>query len=196
MGNTSDDGDLYVNHTLTTHQTAIPGVLLFDLVVTQDGRGWSKTSYEHGPMTSAGIPATFKPTRWCANHNRWAGVTRGVHAELTNKYVSISRGTIWVAIVDLRFGETFGLVATMTLTAGRGLYIPIGCGNSYQTQTADVAYSYIADDNVGSPERRYVGVNLADPDLAIPWPIPLTKSRILPADRTQPWLREVHPLKL
>jgi dTDP-4-dehydrorhamnose 3,5-epimerase len=175
--------------------TAIPGVIVVDIPIVPDARGWSTTSFDVDSMELLGLPASFTVAQWRSNFNRYAGVTRGIHAELCDKFVTLSSGTIWTAIVDLRAGETFGRVVTMELTPGRALFIPVGCGNSYQTQTDGVGYGYVCDRNI-APGVPYTGVALDDPDLAIPWPRPLTESILLEPDRHQPRLSEIRPIDI
>lgn len=182
---------LFANDAETIRPTAIPGVLVVDLVVREDFRGWSKETQILRPSPSP--REGFVPTRWASNYNRHAGVTRGVHAEYANKYVSLVSGELVAAIVDLREGSTFGRVELVHLTAAVALFIPIGCGNSYQTLTPDVRYTYLADDNIGGT-TSYVGVDLGDPDLAIPWPVPLAEASLADADRSQPALADVTPI--
>lgn len=179
---------------VTPATTTIPGLTIVELAVVPDGRGWQKTAFDHSHATDFRLPADFRPTRWIVNHNRRAGVTRGIHAELCNKLVSVSRGTFFAVIVDLRAGPSFGTAEQVVLTPARALYIPVGCGNSYQTQTDDAQYGYLADQPIPGPELT--AVDLADPELAIPWPIPLERAIRLDEDLGRPRLRDVRPISL
>jgi dTDP-4-dehydrorhamnose 3,5-epimerase-like enzyme len=174
--------------------TGIPGLTIFELAVIPDGRGWQKTAFDYGQMTELGLSADFRPTRWVINHNRHKGVTRGIHAELCNKLVSVSRGTFFSVIVDLRIGPTFGTAEQIVLTPARALFIPVGCGNSYQTQTDDAQYGYLSDEPIVGPELT--AVDLADPALAISWPIPLERAIRLEDDLKRPGLRDIQPINL
>ncbi|MDR1634207.1 MAG: dTDP-4-dehydrorhamnose 3,5-epimerase family protein [Bifidobacteriaceae bacterium] len=189
------DPVLYRNRELVSTPTSIPGLVVVDLVVHQDGRGWWKETFDAAHLEDIGLPAGFVPHRWCSNASKKAGVTRGIHAELANKYVTLERGEILAVIVDLRRGEGFGGYERIHLTVGRGLLIPVGCGNSYQTLTDDVHYAYLTDQNI-APTRPVTRVSLADPALAIAWPIPLEEATVLDEDRWNPTLSQVEPLDL
>jgi hypothetical protein len=76
----------------------------------------------------------------------------------------------FAAIVDLREGATFGKVETVDLHPGNALFVPRGCGNSYQTTTPDVVYTYLVNAH-WSPSAKYTLIQAFDPELGIPWPI-------------------------
>ena len=186
--------DLYRNGDVQGTPTAIPGVVVVDLVVVPDGRGWARTVFDLDDVARLGLGADFAPTQWRTNFNEKPGVTRGIHAELCNKFVSVSEGVVWCAVVDLRRGDTFGRTELVTLFPGNAVFIPRGCGNSYQTQTPGAHYGYVNDRPLREPAT--LRVNLADPALAIPWPIALDEAVVLPEDRELPLLAEVTPLDL
>ena len=41
---------------LTVHETAIPGLLVFDLPLHGDGRGWFKENWQREKMLALGLP--------------------------------------------------------------------------------------------------------------------------------------------
>jgi len=176
-----------------TH-TDIPGLLVIALAVHGDGRGWFKENYHREKMTKAGFPTIFNPVQNNISFNARRGVTRGIHAEPWDKYVSIAVGSAFVAIVDLRGGDNFGKVLTFELNPGISLFIPKGCGNSFQTTVDGTVYSYLVNDH-WSPEIKYPSVNLADPDLKIQWPVPLEMAEISDKDKANPMLKEIKPLE-
>lgn len=184
------DPKLYENREIRIEETKIPGLLKIDLVVNGDERGWFKENYQKTKLEAAGFPKEFKPVQMNVSANKEKGSTRGIHAEPWNKYVSVQQGKAFVAIVDLREGKNFGVVETMELTPDKAIYIPKGCGNSYQALTDNVIYAYLVDDH-WSPEGKYLSVNLADPDLNIDWPIPLDKATISDKDKNTPFLKGI-----
>lgn len=149
--------------------TPIPGLLEIELAVHGDDRGWFTEAYQHEKLADQGFPE-FEIVQQNVSFNREAGVTRGIHAEPWDKYVSVLHGRVFTAIVDLRDGPGYGTVATFTLEPGGALYIPRGCGNSYQTLTPDVVYSYLVNEH-WSPDAQYTLVQAFDPALGIEWPI-------------------------
>jgi dTDP-4-dehydrorhamnose 3,5-epimerase len=188
------DPALYVNE-LRVRETSIPGLLIIDLVLHGDDRGWFKESFQREKLTALGFPKDFEVVQNNVSSNREVGVTRGVHAEPWNKFITLTRGLIHVAIADLRSGPTFGTVEQLRLTPAQAIYVPAGCGNSYQTLTPDVEYSYLVDAH-WSADASYTFVNLADETLAIDWPIPLERAIISAKDLNHPALADVVPVQL
>ncbi|WP_416339491.1 sugar nucleotide-binding protein [Raineyella sp.] len=171
--------------------TAIPGLLVIDLQVHGDARGWFKENWQREKMTTLGLP-DFGPVQNNVSFNPQVGVTRGIHAEPWDKLVSVATGRAFGAWVDLRAGASFGTVVTVELAPDTAVFVPRGVANSYQTLEPATAYSYLVNDH-WSPQARasYTYVNLADPQLAIGWPIPLADAEISDADRHHPLLADV-----
>lgn len=173
---------------LKLRETRIPGLLELDLVVHGDSRGWFKESWQREKMIALGLP-DFKPVQNNISYNKEAGVIRGIHAEPWDKFISLAHGKAFAAIVDLRPGDSFGIVETFELTPDKAIFVPRGLGNSYQTLTPDVVYSYLVNDH-WNPSVKYSAVNLADPELAIKWPIPISESEISEKDKNNISLAE------
>jgi len=171
--------------------TAIPGVLVVHLPVHGDARGWFKENWQRAKMVAAGLP-DFAPVQHSVAFNGPVGVTRGIHAEPWDKFVSVVAGRAFGAWVDLREGPSFGAVHTQVLDEATAVFVPRGVGNSYQTLTEDVVYSYLVNDH-WSPDASYTMLNLADPGLGIEWPVPLGKAEISEKDRVHPVLEQVTP---
>jgi len=185
---------LYENSELRVAKTSIPGLLVVDLILHGDERGWFKENYQREKLEELGFPKDFEVIQNNVSSNQEVGVTRGIHAEPWNKYITLTRGLCHVAIVDLRKGPTFGVVEQLTLTPARAMFVPKGCGNSYQTLTTDVEYTYLVDAH-WSPETKYTFVNLDDPVLSIDWPIPLENAIISDKDRDHPMLADITPIE-
>ncbi len=179
---------------LTVTQTPIPGLIVLDLPVHGDSRGWFKENWQREKMTAdtIGLP-DFAPVQNNISFNDAVGTTRGIHAEPWDKYVSVATGRIFGAWVDLREGDTFGAVFTTELDASKAIFVPRGVGNSYQTLEPDTAYTYLVNDH-WSPEATYTFLNLADDTAAIDWPIPLDEVEISAKDKNHPRLGEVVPM--
>ncbi len=182
------------DHSLTVQKTTIPGLLVLDLVLHGDERGWFKENWQRAKMTELGLP-DFGPVQHSVAMNASAGVTRGFHAEPWDKLISVASGRIFGAWVDLRAGETFGTVVTLELGPDTAVFVPRGVGNSYQTLRDETVYSYLVNDH-WSPEKRnaYGYVNLADETLGVEWPIPLSEATLSDADKAHPRLAEVSPV--
>ncbi len=180
---------------LTVTATEIPGLLVVDLPVRGDNRGWFKENWQRVKMTALGLP-DFGPVQNNVSYNAKAGATRGIHAEPWDKYVSIATGRIFGAWVDLREGPSFGVVVTLEMGPDQAVFVPSGVGNAFQVLEDGTAYSYLVNDH-WSPAAKagYTFVNLADPTLAIGWPIDLAGAELSEADRNHPTLDAVTPAR-
>lgn len=178
---------------LKVSHTSIPGLLILDLPVHGDSRGWFKENWQREKMLALGLP-DLGPVQNNISFNDAVGTTRGIHAEPWDKYVSVATGKIFGAWVDLREGDTFGTVFTADLDPSRAMFVPRGVANSYQTLEADTAYVYLVNDH-WSPSATYTFVNLADETLDIQWPIPLDQVEISEKDHAHPLLADVTPMK-
>ena len=178
---------------LTVSETPVPGMLVVDLPVHGDSRGWFKENWQREKMTALGIP-DFGPVQNNISFNDDEGTTRGIHAEPWDKWVSVATGRIFGAWVDLREGPSFGAVYTAEIDPSRAVFVPRGVGNAYQTLEPATAYTYLVNDH-WSPEADYSFLNLADETTAIAWPIPLTQAQISEKDKSHPRLADVTPVR-
>ncbi|HYI51834.1 MAG TPA: bifunctional dTDP-4-dehydrorhamnose 3,5-epimerase family protein/NAD(P)-dependent oxidoreductase [Microbacterium sp.] len=177
---------------LSASPTAIPGLVVFELPVHGDSRGWFKENWQREKMLALGLP-DFGPVQNNISFNDAPGTTRGIHAEPWDKWVSVASGRVFGAWVDLREGATFGAVFTTELDPSRAIFVPRGVANSYQTLEPDTAYTYLVNAH-WSPDDEYSFLNLADETVAIPWPIPLSDVEVSSKDRGHPRLADVVPL--
>lgn len=174
-------------------QTPIPGLLVFDLPVHGDARGWFKENWQREKMTALGLP-DFGPVQNNISFNDAVGTTRGIHAEPWDKWVSVATGRIFGAWVDLREGASFGTVFTTEIDPSTAVFVPRGVGNAYQTLEPDTAYTYLVNDH-WSRTATYSFLNLADETAAIDWPIPLADAEVSDKDRTHPRMDAVTPVE-
>ena len=179
---------------LTVHTTPIPGLLVLDLPVHGDSRGWFKENWQRAKMVELGLP-DFGPVQNNMSFNDEVGVTRGLHAEPWDKLVGLAHGRILGAWVDLRPGDSFGATFTLDMGVDRVVFVPRGVANGYQTLEPNTAYSYLVNDH-WSPAARasYTYLNLADETAAIAWPIPLAEAIVSDADLAHPRLADVTPM--
>lgn len=180
----------------TAHETEIPGLLWFDVTSIEDDRGWYQENFQRDKLVAAGLPKDFSIVQNSFSYNIKRGVTRGFHAEPWDKYITVIKGSVFVAYPDLRKGPNFGKVVTLEITPNRSVYLPRGVANSFQTLEDDTYYIYSVND-LWSAEKydEYAFVNLADPDLAVDWPVPLTEAIMSERDKTHPLLKNFIPLE-
>jgi len=179
---------------LAAHTTPIPGMLLFDLPVHGDNRGWFKENWQREKMIAAGLP-DFGPVQNNISFNNEVGTTRGIHAEPWDKFISIAVGRVFGAWVDLRAGSTFGTVFTAELDPSTAIFVPRGVGNAYQTLEPNTAYTYLVNAHWSADSiAEYAFLNLADETVAIPWPIDLARAELSEKDKHHPRLSDISPL--
>ena len=187
--------DIAFEKDLSVAETGIGGLKVVDLAVHGDSRGWFKENWQRAKMTALGVP-DLRVVQNNVSYNEKRGVTRGIHAEPWDKFISVARGSVFGAWVDLREGSaTYGRVFTCTLDPSRAIYVPRGVGNSFQALEDGTAYTYLVDAHWSLElKRTYTFVNLADPELNIQWPIPLDEATVSEADKNHPMLKDVVPM--
>lgn len=155
---------------------AIAGAFLFHPTRHVDQRGFFSRTFDRDVMRSAGIDTDGFAQDSISRSSR--GVVRGLHLRSgagEAKLVRCSYGRIFDVIVDLRPGSpTFRNRAWSELCGESQvtLYIPAGCAHGFQalTEPADVSYRI---DRAHDPSED-VAIAFDDPELAIPWPLPIT----------------------
>jgi dTDP-4-dehydrorhamnose 3,5-epimerase len=154
----------------------IDGALLFVPAPHVDERGFFCRTFDRDVVRGAGIdPAGFAQDSLSRSAR---GVVRGLHVrrgEGEAKLVRCSYGAVYDVIVDLRpASPTYRNWESFELRDGEqvSLYVPAGCAHGFQalTEPADVSY------RIDRPHDPAEDVSIAydDPELAIPWPLPVT----------------------
>ena len=154
----------------------IANAMLFRPVPHRDERGFFSRTFDADVVRAAGIdPAAFIQHSLSRSVR---GVVRGLHVRRGGgeaKLVRCSFGAIFDVVLDLRptsptyrNWESFELRDDEQAT----LYVPAGCAHGFQalTDMADVSYMI---DRAHDPAED-VSIAFDDPDLAIPWPLPVT----------------------
>ncbi|MFR6569718.1 MAG: hypothetical protein ACLUQH_10850 [Collinsella sp.] len=98
--------------------------------------------------------------------------------------------SVFGAWVDLRGQRHLRAFSRSTL---EGHLRPRGVGPSRRWRTAPPTYLVDAHWSL-ELKKTYTFVNLADPELAIEWPIPLDEATVSEADLNHPMLRDVVPM--
>jgi dTDP-4-dehydrorhamnose 3,5-epimerase len=159
--------------------TPVPGIegaLLFRPSPHVDDRGFFCRTFDAEVIRAAGLdPAAFIQHSLSRST---LGVVRGLHVRRGDgeaKLVRCSFGTIFDVVVDLRAASpTYRNWESFDLRddAQEALYVPAGCAHGFQalTEIADVCYMI---DRAHDPSED-VSIAFDDPDLAIPWPLPVT----------------------
>lgn len=166
--------------------TPIPGLVVVRLDRRDDSRGFFKENWQREKMVAIGLP-DFGPVQNNVSFNSDRGVTRGIHTEPWDKFVSLATGRIFGAWVDMREGESFGATFTLEMDTAVAVFVPRGVGNSYQVLEDATAYTYLVNEH-WRPGVAYPALALDDPTVAIAWPIPLSEAIISDKDQNNPTL--------
>jgi dTDP-4-dehydrorhamnose 3,5-epimerase len=178
---------------VVVEQTPVPGLLVVRLPLPEDNRGWFKENWQREKLVALGLP-DFGPVQNNIAFNHHRGVTRGIHAEPWDKYVSVATGRVFGAWVDLREGGSFGSTFHTEIDPTVAVFVPRGVANAYQALEDATAYTYLVNDH-WRPGATYPALNPADPTIAIPWPIPLAEADISEKDENAPTLDAVAPMR-
>lgn len=172
--------------------TAIDGLFLIRTKVADDERGAVREILRPTTLAALGLPAL--DIRQVNLTQTRAGALRGIHAEDMHKLVGVAQGEAFGVWVDLRPGPGFGRVVTCPLVLGVQALVPPGVGNGLQA-IGDCEYLYCFD-REWQPGMAGACVHPLDPELAIPWPLPVDQAnpaQISAKDAAQPLLRDLRP---
>lgn len=156
--------------------THIAGVV--ELVPTPhaDERGFFSRTFDADVAREAGLdPDSFVQDSLSRSHQ---GVLRGLHVRTgagEAKLVRCSSGAVFDVVVDLRPGSpTYGEWVSFDLSGEvqNSVYIPAGCAHGFQALTEPADTSYRIDRRHDPSENLTIAYD--DPQLAIPWPLPVT----------------------
>ena len=175
-------------------ESNIPGLWVIHKELHGDERGWFQENYQEEKLRKLGLPV-LQIVQNNFSFNAERGVTRGLHAEPWEKYITVANGRVFGAWVDLRAGDSFGEVFTTEITPEIAIFVPRGVANGYQTLEPKVAYTYLVNGH-WSPDTKYTFVNLFDPSLGIKWPIPQDQALTSAKDSAHPSLEQVTPMEL
>ena len=156
--------------------TAIRGLVQFCGPVHRDARGFFSRTFDAATAREAGIdPNAFVQDSLSRSAQ---GVVRGLHLRVglgEGKLVRCSSGAVFDVVVDLRpTSPTYRTWVSFDLDgeAQNSIYIPPGCAHGFQalTEPADTSY------RINRPHDPSEDLTIAhdDPELAIPWPLPVT----------------------
>jgi len=154
----------------------IAGAYLFEPTPHLDERGFFSRTFDAEVVRSVGIdPDRFVQDSVSRSHR---GVVRGMHVRSglgEAKLVRYSYGAILDVVVDLRpDSPTYHNRILVELSGDTQvtLHVPAGCAHGFQalTEPADVFYRI---DREHDPSED-VGIAFDDPELDIPWPLPVT----------------------
>jgi dTDP-4-dehydrorhamnose 3,5-epimerase len=173
-------------------ETIIKGVYVIEPRVFNDARGYFFEVWKQSEFDEHIGKVTFVQD----NESKSSyGVLRGLHyqkgALSQAKLVRVIKGKVLDVAVDLRrSSETFGQYVAVELSDEnkRQFFIPRGFAHGFLVLSDEAIFTYKVD-NVYAPQAE-AGIRWNDPDIAIEWPIDLSKVVTSEKDLRQPFLRE------
>jgi dTDP-4-dehydrorhamnose 3,5-epimerase len=175
---------------------ALPEVLLVDLRVFGDARGWFAETWQAERYAQAGIPSRFVQDNAAYSQR---GVLRGLHAQHPygqGKLIQVLRGEIYDVAVDIRRGSpNFGRWVGIALSAARPqqVWIPPGFAHGYCVLSNEALFTYKCTDFY-HPETQF-SVRWDDPAIGIEWPLE-SAPVLADKDREAPCLADIPPAQL
>ena len=172
-------------------ETRLAGAYLIDLEKRVDDRGFFARTWCRDEFAAHGLSAEFAQCN--VSFSPIIGTLRGLHYQRPPnweaKVVQCTRGAIYDVIVDLRpesrtYREWLGV--ELTAESRQMIYVPERFAHGFQTLGPDSEVNYMM--SVAYVPGAACGIRYDDPDLAIEWP--LSVSRVAPKDRSWPTLRE------
>lgn len=153
--------------------TAIDGLLHITTKAVTDERGTVREFFRTSGFAELGVPVPERWTQVNLTHTH-RGALRGLHGEATDKLIGVASGSAFGAYLDARRDSpTYGAVVTAPLTVGVQVFVPAGVCNGFQAVSeggCQYLYCFGAE---WQPSMAGIAFTPLDPQLAIPWPIPV-----------------------
>ena len=174
---------------------SLPGAFRIDLDRREDDRGFFARVFCAREFEAHGLPTLF--VQMNTSFTRATGTVRGLHFQrppmAEAKVVRCLKGAILDVIVDLRAGSpTYGQWTSVELDEDNRamIYVPPGFAHGFQTQRPDTELLYLHS-QFYSPGHEG-GLAHDDPQLDIPWPLPIVG--VSARDATFPTLDALEPI--
>lgn len=176
-------------------KTSLPGVLLVNMDVFPDDRGYFFEAYQFDRYAAAGMASPFVQDNVSFSSN---GVLRGLHLQHPYdqiKLVSVLVGEILDVAVDVRVGSPhFGQWTSARLSADnhQQLFVPEGYAHGFCVLSETALVTYKVSDR--HEPASALAVAWDDPDIGITWPT--DEPSLSAKDAAAPLLRDIPPDRL
>jgi dTDP-4-dehydrorhamnose 3,5-epimerase len=165
-------------------ETLIPGVMILEMPVYRDARGYFQEAFRRDALIEAGIDLDWKQDNLSVSARN---VIRGLHYQIVQpqaKLIRVVHGAVYDVIVDIRkSSQTLGRHVAFNLKAGDGkaILIPAGFAHGFAALEADTTFLYKVSEGYNPQGDRTILWN--DPELAINWPIAESEAIVSEKDR-------------
>lgn len=172
----------------------IPGLVLVEIDIFKDRRGFFLETFQQKRYEEAGIPGTFVQDNLSFSRR---GVLRGLHYQWPRpqgKLVQCLRGEVLDVVVDVRRGSpAFGRWASLVLNGetARQLYVPEGCAHGFLVVSDEAYFQYKCTDFYAPEEERGLAWN--DPAVAVDWQLGNDQPLLSEKDQNLPTLETIPP---
>lgn len=172
--------------------TDIPGLLVFEPRIFEDGRGYFFESYNEKTFQQQGINIHFIQDNQSSSSY---GVIRGLHYQLNPhaqaKLIRVLQGRILDVAVDMRKDSpTYGKHFDIELSSGnkKQLLIPKGFAHGFSVLSEKAEVLYKCDAFYHKESEG--GIRFDDPGLNINWRVPADKAIVSEKDLVLPFLAD------
>jgi dTDP-4-dehydrorhamnose 3,5-epimerase len=179
---------------LDVHSLAIPDVKLIRSPRFSDARGYFCETFQRADFAALGIENDFLQDNQSSSDR--PGTVRGLHFQrppfAQTKLVRVLRGSIFDVAVDLRRSSpSFGMHIAIELSSegNEQLLIPTGFAHGFCTLEPHTVVFYKVDQVYSAADDG--GVNWADPQLRIEWPVASAEVILSEKDRGLPMLADL-----
>src|SRR3981081_3510372 len=181
---------------LEVHSLAIPDVKLIRTPRFSDARGYFCETFQRADFAAQGLANDFLQDNQSSSDR--SGTVRGLHFQrppfAQTKLVRVLRGSIFDVAVDLRRSSpSFGRPVAIKVSSegNEQLLVPAGFAHGFCTLEPDTVVFYKVDQVYSAAHDS--GVNWADPQLGIEWPIAAAEAILSEKDRRLPMLDDLAP---
>jgi len=181
---------------LDVHALSIPDVKLITTPRISDARGYFCETFQRADFAAQGLDNDFlQDNQSCSSR---PGTVRGLHFQrppfAQAKLVRVLCGRIFDVAVDLRRSSpSYGkhIAVELSSEGNEQLLIPAGFAHGFCTLEPDTVVFYKVDQVYSAAHDS--GVNWADPELGIEWPIAAAEAILSEKDRGLPMLDDLAP---
>jgi dTDP-4-dehydrorhamnose 3,5-epimerase len=182
---------------LNVHSLAIPDVKLIRTPRFSDPRGYFCETFQRADFASQGLDNDFLQDNQSSSAR--SGTVRGLHFQrppfAQTKLVRVLHGSIFDVAVDLRRSSpSFGRHITIKLSSegNEQLLVPAGFAHGFCTLEPDTVVFYKVDQVYSAAHDG--GVNWADSELGINWPVASAEAILSEKDYGLPMLADLAPI--
>jgi dTDP-4-dehydrorhamnose 3,5-epimerase len=182
---------------LDVHSLVIPDVKLIRTPRFSDARGYFCETFQRADFAAYGLDSDFLQDNQSSSDR--PGTVRGLHFQrppfAQTKLVRVLRGRIFDVAVDLRpSSPSFGRHIAIELSSegNEQLLIPTGFAHGFCTLEPDTVVFYKVDQIYSAAHDG--GVNWADPQLRIEWPVASADAILSDKDRGLPMFADLTPV--